>query len=132
VWFAAWAGMRWQTALLFLGILFIIVLVVARLRAELGLPTFELYQVGADQILQRVSGTSAYPRGDLVVMTLCFWLTRTHRQFPMQTQVDAIRLGRRTETALRPLALLILGASLLGTVAAFWAMLHSMYQVGYD
>lgn len=132
IWFAVAAGMRLQTALLFMGILFAIVIVVARMRAELGLPTFELYQAGADQILQRFSGTAAYPRGDLAVMTLFFWLERTHRQFPMQTQVDAVQLGRRTETPLRLLSVVILGASLLGTIAAFWAMLHSMYIVGYD
>jgi hypothetical protein len=132
IWFAVAAGMRLQTAVLFLGILFVIVIVVARMRAELGLPTFELYQAGASQILQRFSGTAAYPRGDLTVMTLFFWLERTHRQFPMQTQVDAVRLGRRTQTPTRSLSVLLLGASVVGTMAAFWAMLHSMYIVGYD
>lgn len=130
--FAVAAGMRWQTATLYLLILFVIVLVVTRLRAELGLPTFELYQVGADQVLQRVSGTTAYTRSELTVMTLFFWLHRTHRQFPMQTQVDAMRLGRRTETPLRSLTLVILGASLLGTIAAFWAYLHTTYPLGYE
>lgn len=132
VWFAAAAGMRVQTAIVYLAILFIIVVVVARLRAELGLPTFELYQVGADQVMQRVSGTAAWTRGDLTVMTLFFWLTRTHRQFPMQGQADAVRLGRRTETPLRSLSVVVLAASAFGIVCAFWAYLHSMYQVGYD
>jgi hypothetical protein len=130
--FSVAAGMRWQTALLFLGILFVIVVVVARLRAELGLPTFELYQVGADQVLQRISGTTAWTRSDLGVMSLFFWLCRTHRQFPMQTHVDALRLGRRTGTHLPTLALIILAASALGIAAAFWALLHSTYQVGFD
>jgi hypothetical protein len=132
VWFAVAAGMRPLTAGLFLSLLFIIVLVVARMRAELGLPTYELYQVGADQILQRVAGTNAWSRGDLTVMTLFFWLGRTHRQLPMQTQVDAVRLGHRTQTSLRGMTVVILGASLLGTVAAFWAMLHSTYIVGFE
>jgi hypothetical protein len=132
VWFAVAAGMRWQTAALYLGILFVIVLVVARLRAELGLPTYELYQVGADQVLQRVAGTNAWTRNDLTVMTLFFWLSRTHRQFPMQTQVDAVRLGRRTGTPLPSMTVVIVLASALGIVAAFWAYLHTMYAVGYD
>jgi hypothetical protein len=131
-WFAVAAGMRPTTAVLFLGILFVIVLVVARMRAELGLPTYELYQVGADQILQKIGGTAALSHGDLTVMTLFFWLGRTHRQLPMSTQVDAIRLGKRTNTSLRSMTWLILGASALGTVAAFWAMLHSTYLVGFE
>lgn len=130
--FAVGAGMRWQTAVLYLGILLVIVLVVARIRAELGLPTYELYQVGADQVLQRVAGTSAWTRSDLTVMTLFFWLSRTHRQFPMQTQVDALRIGERTGARLSSLTAVVLLASLLGTVAAFWAYLHTMYQVGFE
>lgn len=131
-WFATAAGMRWQTALLYLGILLVIVLVVARLRAELGLPTFELYQVGADEVLQRTSGTTAWTRNDLTVMTLFFWLSRTHRQFPMQTQVDAIRIGHKTGVRLSSMTMVILLASVLGTIAAFWAYLHTMYQVGFE
>jgi len=132
VWFATAAGMRPFTAVVFLGLLFVVVVVVARLRAELGLPTFELYQVGAEHVMQRVAGTSFWTRSDLGVMSLFFWLTRTHRGFPMQTQVDAVRLGRRTNSAARPLAGLIMLASAFGTVCAFWALLHCTYQVGYE
>jgi hypothetical protein len=130
--FAMSAGMRVQTAVIFLALVFVIVVVVARLRAELGLPTFELYQVGAEHVMQRVAGTTAWTHTDLGAMSLLFWLTRTHRGFPMQTQVDAVRLGKRTETAQRPLAAVIMLASAFGTVCAFWAMLHSTYQVGYE
>lgn len=132
VWFAVAAGMRVHTAALFLGILFVIVVVVARLRAELGLPTYELYQVGAENVMQRVAGTNAWNRGDLIGMTFFFWLTRTHRQFPMQTHVDAVRIARRTQTSARGMSALIMAASALGIVCAFWAFLHSMYQIGYD
>lgn len=130
--FLVWAGMRPGTALLYLGILLCIVVVVARLRAELGLPTFELYQVGADQILPTVAGTRALTNADYAVLTLGFFTLRTHRQFPMQSHVDAMHIARRTGTPLRPLTALILAASLLGTVCAFWAMLHATYEVGLE
>lgn len=130
--FAVCAGMQITSALLFLGILFVIVVVVARLRAELGLPTFELYQAGADQILPTVAGTRAWTTNDYTTMTLFFFLTRTHRQFPMLTHVDAFQLGKKTGSRLRPLTGLILGASLWGTIAAFWAFLHSSYSVGLE
>jgi hypothetical protein len=131
-WFAVAAGMRWQTAFWYLGLFLVIVVVVARLRAELGLPTFELYQFGADHILHTVAGTNAWTRGDLTVMSLFFFLGRTHRQFPMQTHVDALHLGRRTNTPLRSLAVVLLLASALGTLAAFWAYLHVVYQTGFQ
>lgn len=130
--FAVTMGMRWQTALLYLGIFFIIVVVVARLRAELGLPTFELYQVGADHVLHSAGGTNAWTKGDLMGMTLFFWLGRTHRQFPIQTHVDALQIGKRTGTPLRSLSVVLMGASALGILAAFWAYLHTMYQTGFE
>lgn len=130
--FAVAAGMQWLTAVLFFSILLIIVVVVARLRAELGLPTFELYQVGADQVLPAVAGTNAWSKQDYTAMTLFFYLTRTHRQFPMQTHVDAMQLGKRTQTPLRSLTVVLLLAGGFGTLCAFWAFLHTTYAVGFE
>jgi hypothetical protein len=130
--FAVAAGMQWSTALLFFGILLVIVVVVARLRAELGLPTFELYQVGADQVLPAIAGTNAWSKQDYTGMTLFFFLTRTHRQFQMQTHVDAMHIGKRTRTPLRSLTVILLLASAVGIVSAFWAFLHMTYTVGFE
>jgi len=107
--------------------------VVARLRAEVGLPTFEFFQVGAEDVMNRVAGTHAWSKGDLTGMSLFFWLTRTHRQFPMQTQVDSLRLARRVGSGgLRGTAGVTVLASAAGTLAAFWALLHVMYQTGFE
>jgi hypothetical protein len=130
--FAMNAGMSLLTAAYYFAILLLIVLVVARLRAEVGLPTFEFYQVGADEVLQKLAGTRSWSTGDLTAMSLFFWLSRTHRQFPMQAHVDSFRLGRRTDVPLRGLTGVILLASAVGTIAAFWALLHVTYQVGYE
>ena len=126
------AGMRVLTAIVYFVLVFVVVLVVARLRAELGLPTIELYQVGADDVMQRVAGGAAFARRDLTVMTLFFFLTRTHRQFPMQNYVDALRIGHQSRIRLRGLALMLLVASLVAILSSFWAYLHVMYQVGYE
>lgn len=130
--FAVEAGMRLPTACLYLTLFFAIVLVVARVRAELGLPTFELLYGGADQILINAGGTNSWSRGDMSVMSLFFWLSRTHRQLPIEAQVDGIQLANRTGTPLRAMSGTILGASVLGIVATFWAFLHTMYQTGFN
>lgn len=130
--FAVFAGMRPLTAFLYLVMLFVIVLVVGRVRAELGLPTFELFLAGPDQVLRRVGGVQAWNRYELASLALFFWLTRTHRQFPILTQVDALRIGHRSRMPLRGLTAPILLASGVGIAAAFWAMLHVTYQVGFD
>lgn len=131
LWFAVTAGMRPFTAVLYLGIFLLLVLVVARLRAEVGLPTIEFYQVGADSILRSIAGDRAWTGPDSAVMSLFFWLSRTHRQFPMSSQLDGMRIGRRSGLNLRSLTFTILLASVVTVIAAFWALLHVTYHVGF-
>jgi hypothetical protein len=130
--FSVYMGMRLGTALIYLTLLFATIMVVARLRGELGLPTIELYQVGVDDVLQRVAGARAWSPQDLTVMTLNFWLTRTHRQYPMQTYVDAFRLADQCPMSKRGLAWVLVGATALSIVASFWAQLSVVYNVGFE
>jgi Family of unknown function (DUF6785)/Domain of unknown function (DUF6784) len=130
--FSMQMGMRLSTALVYLPILLSTIMTVARLRAELGLPTIELYQVGVDDMLQRVLGARAFAKRDLVVMTLNFYLTRTHRQLPMQTYVDAFRIADRAPMSKRDLAKALTAATGVAIVAAFWAYLHVVYKTGFE
>jgi len=130
--FSTAAGMALPTAACFFALFFPIVLAVTRIRAELGLPTIELYQVGADDIMQNLAGGRAFSGRDLTVMTLYFWLVRTHRQLPMPVQADCLRIGQRVGLPLRDVAWVLLAAAAVAIVAAFWASLHVTYQVGFD
>ncbi|MEN6643023.1 MAG: DUF6785 family protein [Armatimonadia bacterium] len=130
--FAVAAGMSLLTALLYFALFLTISLTLTRLRAELGLPTIELYQVGADDILQNLAGTRAFTSRDLAAMSLFFWLHRTHRQLPMPIHGDLMRLGDQSPLNLRGLSRVVLLASAVAIVAAFWGMLHVTYQTGYE
>jgi hypothetical protein len=130
--FAVSAGMRPLTACAYLLIFFVIVLAVARVRAELGLPTFELFLAGPNTVLHRIAGAQFWNRRELTAMSLFFWMTRTHRQFPILAQVDALRIGHRSRAPLRGLTPVLLIAGAAGIMAAFWALLHVTYQVGFD
>jgi hypothetical protein len=130
--FSLAAGMSLGAALAYFAIFLALSLTLARLRAELGLPTIELYQVGADDILQNLTGTRFWSRRDHTVMALYFWLHRTHRQLPMPVQGDMLRIGHQVRMGLPGLAKLIPLASLVAIVSCFWAYLHVVYHVGYD
>lgn len=130
--FSMSAGMSPLTAVLFFGLFLAIVLTLTRIRAELGLPTIEMYQVGADDILQNVAGGAAWSKPDLAVMSLYFWLVRTHRQLPMPVHADVLRIGRQSGIDLRQIAALIIGVSVFAVICSFWAHLHVMHQVGYE
>lgn len=125
-------GMTPRTVTLYLLLFLPIVVAVTRLRAELGLPTIELYQRGADDMLRQALGTMAFSKGDLIGMTLLFWLNRTHRQFVSQNIADAFRIAHRSGLPLRGVAWVLLLAAALGIGSAFWSLLHSLYSVGLD
>ncbi len=123
-------GMRVWVAGAYLALLGGLVMCVTRLRAEVGLPSIELYQRGADDMLARSFGSSAFTRRELAGESLLFFLNRTHRQFPMMHQMDQLRVGKQTGAEMRRFGAAILLATALGTVCAFWALLHTLYPLG--
>jgi len=132
LWFAVGAGLRPASAVAFIGITLLFIIVTARIRAEVGLPTVEFYTVGADRILRNAAGDAFWGRRELAAMSLLFWTVRTHRQFPMSSQVDAMRIADRANVPQRSMTFVILLASIAAIVTAFWSYLHVMYQVGYE
>lgn len=131
LYFAIHAGMRPMTAVVYMSIFLLIVIVIARLRAEVGLPTIELYHVGADSMLKVAAGDSFWTRNELTAMAMFYFLSRTHRQFPMASHVDAMRIGAKTNVRLRSMTFAIILASAITIVAAFWVYLYWVYKIGY-
>lgn len=128
--FAMEMGMRPLVAVAYFSLLGLLVVCVTRLRCEVGLPSIELYQRGADDILLRSFGTSTFTKRELTAETLFFFLNRTHRQFPMMHQMGEMRVGKRSRVEMRRFAGALLLATVAGTVCAFWALLHVLYQTG--
>lgn len=123
-------GMRLPVAVTYVLLLFLLVLAVTRLRAEVGLPTVELYCRGADDLLRRVCGTQFFSSREHVAWSLLFFLNRTHRQFPMQHQADCLRVADRARMDQRRFSGALIAATVVGAVCAFWMMLHVTYQEG--
>ena len=124
------AGMRPHVGAAYLFLLFLIILAFARIRAEAGLPSLDLGGVGPDEMLARGIGGGALAPREMGVLSLLFFLTRTHRQFPMQNYADSLRLGDRAALDQRRLILALAAATGFGAVCAFWALLHVTYQSG--
>ncbi|MBI2301913.1 MAG: hypothetical protein HYU66_23670 [Armatimonadetes bacterium] len=128
--FSMAAGLRLWTALAYWLMLLGIILAVARIRAEVGLPSIELYQRGSDDLLRRVFGTAAFRPSELVVFTLFFWLNRTHRNYNLQHEFHGLRLASRTGLELRGFGGALLLAAGVGIVVGLLAMLQVSSQVG--
>lgn len=125
-------GMRWFTALAYWLLLLCIIVAVARVRAEVGLPSIELYQRGADDMLIRIAGTAAYRPAELTALTLFFWLNRTQRNYNLQHQLHSLRLADRAGIEQRHMARLVMLATAVGIVVGLWAMLAVTADVGLE
>ena len=130
--FSVAAGLRVQTALAYWVLLLLIILAVARVRAEVGLPSIELYQRGADDMLIRAAGSASLRPGELSVLTLFFFMNRTQRNYNLQHQLHGLRLASRSETSLRGTGAVLMLATVAGIIAAFWAMLRVTSAVGLE
>ena len=127
-------GLAWWLAILFFLIYFALALAITRMRAELGTPVHDLHYTGPDWMLADVMGTRALAPQFLGVFTLFFWFNRAYRGHPMPFQLEAFKMAEQTG-ARREMrgwfwALLLAGA--VGTLCAFWAVLHNYYSYGGD
>jgi len=131
--FAVHAGMQLWVAILYLLLILAIFLALGRIRAEFGLPKVSMCCTPAvDEAFQRIAGNDFWTPQDRTFMTLMFFIERAYDQTPMANQVDAVRLGHRSGLALPSVSAILLLATGLGAVAAFWAHLHSLYQLGFE
>jgi hypothetical protein len=123
--FSALAGMSaWVSALFFL-IYFLICVAIARMRAELGPPTHDLYFAGPDWILTSFLGTKLLGNSNLVMFTLFYWITRDYRSHPIGHQLEGFKIASQ-EKGMKNLNLLypILYACAIGFVSSFFAFLY--------
>jgi hypothetical protein len=124
------AGMRLITAFLFLLIFFLLSLAIARIRVELGSPVHDLHFAGPDQMLPRIAGVESFTKGDLVFFTLSWSFNRAYRAHPMPHQIEGLKIAERTGVSERDYMWAMLLASLVGSFASFWALLHTYYKLG--
>lgn len=128
--FWAKAGMSPWVIVLYFTIWMAVSLAITRLRAELGSPVHDLHFIGPDEILPRVFGVRRLGGSNLTTFSYLYFLNRAHRAHIMPHQLEGMRLGHTAGSPLRRLTWLMLLASVVGVVSAFWAYLSMAYWEG--
>ncbi|UCH33680.1 MAG: hypothetical protein JSV65_14065 [Armatimonadota bacterium] len=128
--FSRYAGMSLWVAIAFFVIYFALALAVTRMRAEFGTPVHDLHFTGPDWTMPVVTGQRFFSGSDLTVMSLYFWFNRAYRSHPMPHQLEGMYMTGRVGVARRSFSWALMIAAALGTLCAFWAMLHLMYSYG--
>jgi hypothetical protein len=128
--FCTAAGMSWWVAVAFFAIYFALAIAITRMRAELGTPVHDLHFTGPDWVMTEILGTKTFGAQNLVMFSLFFWFNRAYRYHPMPHQLEGLKLAERTRGNYKKWFWAIVFAGFVGGLAAFWAMLHLMYEYG--
>jgi len=131
------AGVAWWVACAFFALYLPTLIVITRIRAELGPPVHDFHFMGPDNMIPRIAGTSGLHQGDLAFFTFSFAFTRAHRSDTMPIGLEALQMARvrlpgsstGPSQAVRMFSAVMI-AVVAGTLSAFWAFEHQAYQVG--
>ena len=128
--FCAKAGMSVWVAILFFGCYLAISLAITRMRAELGPLVHELYYANADQVITATIGTRRFGPQNLTILSMFWWITRSHNNNLMPHQLEGFKLVDRSGTSTRWIWQLMFISTALGIMASSWTLLDSSYNLG--
>ncbi len=114
----------------FFIIFFASILVIARIRAELGAPVHDFHFMGPDAMIPRAFSSAAIQPHDMAFYTFCFSLTRAHRSDAMPVGLEGLQIAKQKQMDARKMFWAIIAASILSTAAALWAFEHQAYALG--
>lgn len=101
------------------------------MRAELGPLVHELYAANADQVLVNLIGTRHLGPKNLALLSLFWWITRSHNNNPMPHQLEGLKLSDKAWVQGSPLLMaLMLLSSTFGLFIATWMQLDAYYKLG--
>lgn len=114
--------------LLLLGVMVII----SRIRAELGPPQQDLLAAGPDRVIGTFVGPlTVGTRPWVTFQTMTFWLHHfSYMTHPSGTHIDTLRIAEVGGGLNRRFWIATLAAGVLGGLVAFWYTLHIGFQVG--
>ena len=126
------AGMSLWVVVVFFTFYFMLVLALTRLRAELGPPVNELYDIGPDQMLPKIFGTRFIGTHNLTMFAMFWGFNRAHRCNPMPYQLEGLKITDRLQIKPYRLILAMILACGVGLWIGFWGFLHVHYKEGFS
>lgn len=125
-------GMSLWVILLFFGLYFLLAIMIARVRAELGFLVHDLHNVDPHSVLVTALGTHRLGSGSLIGFSLYMFFNRAYRAHPMPQLLEALKISQTQSISSRRMALAILIATSVGSVVIFWLLLDSYYRHGAE
>jgi hypothetical protein len=117
-------------AMLFLVIYVLIAIVTTRIRAELGFPVHDMWNLGPPHMLITVVGTENLGPRNLVPISLFNFYSQQQSNHAMPHQLEGMKLADREGANPNRMATAILLAIAVGVPIALWMEVHTMYRIG--
>jgi hypothetical protein len=128
--FAIAAGMTPSLAVVYFAIYLLATVVMTRIYAQVGTSLLEFYFFNPEAAIATFAGSKALSMADKTLFAQFFWFNRCYRQHPMGHQVEAMRFAGWTRVGLRPTALILGLASVIGVLAGLLATLQIYHSYG--
>jgi hypothetical protein len=128
-------GVKWWVALMYFGIMFLVLIVYCRNRAEMGFPIvwgYPLYQERAFMV-SLLGSRPLVSEGNVqsfTLLTMFSWLQRSVNQATTSIGQEAYVAARRLGEVRRTIAKVVIAALIFGLVTSFLVNLSTFYEYG--
>ncbi len=129
-WFLGRGGMQPWVALAFLAIYFPMMLVISRLRAQLGPPTHQLYLTTPNWVLPALAGTQTLGAKTMGMFAMLSPFLMEQRNNPVGLQLEAFRMAEGGRMQRRRIAFAMALVPPIAIFVYFWASMEVCYKVG--
>ena len=130
--FSYQGGMAVWTAVIYFLIYYLLAISVSRIRAEVGPPTHEVFEATPRNFLADALGTRRLSHGSLAMMSIYFAFNRGYRSHPMPHSMEGFKLAETAQINRNKLVFVIMLATVVGILTAFWAYLSESYKLGVN
>ena len=124
------AGMSLWVIPIFFGTYFLLGIIVARIRAELGFMVHDMIGIAPHSMIITGFGTRQLGKGTLTIFALYLFFTRTNWANPTPEPLEAFKISSLRNINPRNMAVAILLATVIGSVITFWLLLDIYYRHG--
>jgi len=131
-WFASNLGMPVVTGLVYFVLFLVINTAITKIRAEAGVPTHGFHFAGPDHILLTMIGPNQMSPRQMSAWALLFGFNRAYTGVPMPHQLEGMKMGELVGAQRQRLTAAQALATVVGCLAAVWALLHFCYRDGVE
>lgn len=128
--FALTMGMSLWVVVVFMVLYFVLVIILCRIRAELGFPTHDMYPMSPHFLLTTAPGSANIGSHDLIGFTLFTWFNKSYASHPGPHQLESFKLCERRGSSERQMFWAALIAGVVAMPFGFWMLLHTYYHNG--